>query len=112
MAQNNTNLASRLRRVMKAMRWSQADLATAAGTTKQTVSRWMRDGKRGIEARYGFALADKTGFHPRWILLGDSAAEPEFPLLRAELLRHESAVVEIMRRSIRDELRRASHERK
>lgn len=91
-----TTLQSRLNRVMQTMGWNQAQLADEIGVSRQTVSRWMADGKRGMEARHGFALADKTGFDPRWILTGDGRPDDVPPDLRAEHARHLRAVARIL----------------
>jgi len=97
-------LPARLHRVLREMRWTQGDLAAATGASKQTVSRWMRDGHISIDPQFAFALQDETGFCARWILLGDGpvhASETDVaslaPELRAEHLRHMQTIARIFR---------------
>ena len=96
-----TTLPSRLRRITRSMRWTQAQLAAAVGASKSTVSRWFADGEIGMEPRFAFRLQDVSGFSARWILLGEGEPKPalvdlsDLPeLVSAEYVRH----VHVMRR--------------
>lgn len=91
------SLSARIRTLMRALGWSRTQLATAAGTGRQTVAHWLHDGKRGMKPEHGFAIADRSGFDARWILIGDSRPETDFPELVAEQNRHEQAVAGIVR---------------
>lgn len=101
------SLQSRLRQIMREMRWSQADLAEAAGASKQAVSRWLRNGHKTIDAKFAFALEERTGISARWILYGEGPVHvvsiidlEEFPELRRAIEHHISALVAILRREI------------
>ena len=65
-----THLSPRLRQIMSTMGWTGAELAKAAGASKQSVSRWLSDGRIQIDPAFAFRLEDRTGFAARWILLG------------------------------------------
>lgn len=101
-----STLKTRLRRVMRAMRWSQADLAVVCGASKQTVSRWLADGRIKMDPAFAFAIEDASGFDARWILLGGGhqhvlpavgplAQLPDF--LTDEYVRHLTIVVARLR---------------
>lgn len=99
-------IPARLRRIVREMRWSQADLVSATGASKQTVSRWLQDGETKIDPAFAFRLQDASGFCARWILLGEGPvhiADNDLPVmpddLRAEMLRHAQAVVAIYRQA-------------
>lgn len=96
-------LSSRLHKILRRMGWSAPDLVAATGASKQSVSRWLSDGKIVMAAEYAFRLQDKSGFSARWISLGEgpelvAQLEVDDDELRAELLRHSQALVGILRR--------------
>lgn len=74
-----TTLPQRLQTIMDAMGWSQADLARAAKSTRQSVTNWMTEvsGSRNIEPKFAFNLSDVTRFNARWIIYGDGPARME-----------------------------------
>lgn len=63
-------LGKRLAYAIKASGVSQADLARAAGVTRSAVSQWVSGETISAGAEAIFALADATGFEPRWLATG------------------------------------------
>lgn len=95
-------LPARLKTVMSSMKWTQADLAEVTGASKQTVSGWLTDGHRTIDARFAFELQRATGFCAEWVMYGVgpermSDEADEVPGLRAEQLRHTTELLRIFR---------------
>lgn len=78
------NLRERLQVIMEAEGWSQAQLARAAGCSRQAVTNWMNGDYQTIEARFAFNISDasRSRFEPRWIMYGegkDRRPEPPRP---------------------------------
>lgn len=88
-------LQERLARIMAAMDWTtKAQLAKAAGASRQTVQHWFDRGPdQEIGAEYAFNLFAETRFNVRWILTGEGperaepvSAEEQYFLERYRLL--------------------------
>lgn len=84
------------------MQWTRADLIEASGAGRSTVSDWINDGQRTIEARFAFNLEREAGFRAEWIMYGTGPERTsdvihEFPEIHAALLRLERELVRIFR---------------
>jgi transcriptional regulator with XRE-family HTH domain len=63
------NLASRIRRILEVMEWSQSDFAREIGASPGAVGHWLLRNQQ-MDAGYAFILQDKHRWNARWILEG------------------------------------------
>lgn len=63
------DLASRIRFILKEMKWTKSQLARELGCEPSAVGNWLRR-NRGMDASYAFILQDKYRWNARWIIEG------------------------------------------
>lgn len=79
------DLASRIRRMLEVMGWSQSDLAREISATPGAVGNWLHRNQQ-MDAQYAFILQDKHRWNARWILEGVGPARIEATDEEAESL--------------------------
>ena len=89
-----TTLAERAQKILDDKEITQVELANLAGCTKGAINQWFKSSKADSEMapRYAYAIADKTDYEPRWLMIGEG------PIHRSdkeiEGLRYQPAVAE------------------
>lgn len=66
---------NRVKEVMDAMGWNNADLCRAITSkgyvvTEQAIGKWISGATKNIKSEYFFAIEDLTGFSARWMVEG------------------------------------------
>lgn len=66
-------LADRLRQIMEDQKINQVDLAAVAGCTKGRINQILRDNDptEALRASYGFNIAERYGYEPKWVITGE-----------------------------------------
>ena len=68
---------NRIKEVMVAMNWSNADLCRAIKSkghqvTDQAIGKWISGATQNIRGEYFYAIEDLTGYSARWMIEGKS----------------------------------------
>lgn len=69
-------LAERLLHIMKEQQINQVELAAVAGCTKGRINQILRDNDatEALRASYGFKIAERYGYEPKWVITGEGPA--------------------------------------
>lgn len=67
-----TTLAERTRQLLTDLEIDQVGLASIACVTKGAVNQWLTSKPTAtMKARAAYSIADKKGYNPRWLILGE-----------------------------------------
>jgi hypothetical protein len=66
-------LTQRLLLIMEEQQISQVELAAVAGCTRGRINQMVRDADptEVMSPRYGFPIAERFGYEPKWVMTGD-----------------------------------------
>lgn len=81
-------LTERVTQILEELGINQVELANMAGCTKGAVNQWLKLSKPDstMAPEHAYAIADKTNYEPRWLMIGEGNEKTEKPNEREKAL--------------------------